>query len=61
METKVAEPTRAYGSLKQDDSTLLAKPKQKMSFEEACAECQGITVKEFIQELMARIDAWPDA
>ena len=33
---------------------------KKKSFEEACAECNAITVDEFFDELNARIDKWPD-
>ena len=35
-------------------------PKKKKSFEEAVAECNGITVDEFFDELNARIEKWTD-
>jgi len=34
--------------------------KKKKSFEEAVAECNGVTVDEFFDELNARIEKWTD-
>ena len=33
---------------------------KKQSFEEACAECNSISVDEFINELNSRIEKWTD-
>ena len=39
--------------------TTIVEPAKK-SFKEAVAECNGITVDEFIDELDALIEKWPD-
>ena len=33
---------------------------KKKSFEQAVAECNGVTVEEFFDELNARIEKWTD-
>ena len=40
-------------------TTVVAKAKHK-SFEEACAECNAVTVDAFFDELNARIEKWSD-
>jgi hypothetical protein len=39
-------------------ATVIEEPKK--SFEEACAECNAITVDEFFDELNSRIEKWTD-
>jgi len=41
------------------DTTTAEQGKQK-SFEEACIECNAISVDAFFDELNARIEKWPD-
>jgi hypothetical protein len=34
--------------------------REKKSFEQACKECNAVTVDEFFDELNRRVDKWPD-
>ena len=40
--------------------TKAVKPERKKSFEEACLECNAVSVDAFCDELNARIEKWTD-
>ena len=57
MDTAVLERSSAVYA---EAWTKTVIPEKKKSFEEACIECNAVSVDVFCDELNARIEKWPD-